>query len=32
LKNRNLEQKLEKKVDGTGANDLDFKQKMDAME
>jgi len=32
LKNRGLEQKLEKKVDGTGANDIDFKQKMEVME
>ena len=32
LKNWDLEAKLETKIDGTGATDLDFKQKMDQME
>jgi len=29
LKNRELEAKLETKIDGSGATDADFKQKMD---
>lgn len=32
LKNRDLESKLEMKIDGSGGTDLDFKQKMEAME
>lgn len=32
IKNKDLEKKLETKVDGSGANDIDFKQNMEVME